>query len=1172
MMPIQNLLVCVGRRRQRGRLAALCVVAAAASASARPVVDLSFSPADAAPPAVLKLGAGAKVGAERAPSGSAALVFDGTEAAASAFDAAGLAERLAGGDATVSLWFRIDDFHDGAIGLGCAVQKAPGWGLSHLVVNLETEPTVFGKQSVGTGIDRDIVTGRWHHVAYAYSASNRLFRAFFDGRLQSDYRVGHTETTPLKDLLAPLGRKFRGQLADVRIWNRVLDEEAMLAFTPSAEAVAEAGRRLAALRDGAGHAGFRAWCEAWIAAASAQRQSTASTTTRWQALQDALDLAPRLAAWAKEVAPGSALASAPLLCLEIHPYSHEKRLPFAAPSDGKIVDSLRLRAAKGEHEAASFMLLPLRDVKAFELKVSALESDAATIPADCLDLRVVKVWYAPSLSWDTYFAGGREFPKLLPELLLRDDALVQVDERARRNRLRIDYPSGSRYVDVSAPGGTAEIPPFNYVMEPVADSPSLRPLPLASGRFQQFWLTARVPVDAAPGAYRGTVAMVADGKEVGRLALALEVLPFALPRARTRHDLSREYIGGMMHHCGLGSHIAMGKSRADAERRLLAEFRNLAEHNILHPFGPSFDNPEHDDLAIRQLEIMREAGLPCTLIFGGSAADMGWYGSEASPESDPTGFLEALERFQKRIDRQMALWDVQVGHRNVFFSGVDEAGPWGVRRQMPFFAELKRRGGRVFVTSGVFKDAGFAVDANDDPANINPATAAQWHATGGRLLSYAAPFTGPENPDLWRRTKGMRLYQAGYDGLAEYILYEGHHIWNEFVAAGRYKNFNLVYPTRDGLVDTVAWEALREGFDDVRYATLLRLLAAEALKSGPRELQDTARKAVAWLACVDPETVDLDAMRGQMVDWILQMHRALPHWRPPAEPVATSSAKPLPSPPGPSDAEALDAARKWIARNEYDHAIVALRQAAGWSGASPEARIEALTKLGECLRARRDRPGALEAFLTITTLREADRRQRGLAHLACAATWLAPVERDVQPAPETLKEAMAALTRAEETQALPPGDLAEAWLGFARAQRGAGLLAEAAETCRRVAAMNRLPEKLKGQAHLLLGDCLVDLGDPRMAVLSYEQAIPSAAYSALSKIGATARAAGDYRRAQAAYADLLPLAGEEEKKWVKRQLKLLTQVAKPVVKIQPENLELRKTVDDDELDRLLLGP
>lgn len=360
MMPIQNLPARVGRRRQRGRLAALCVVAAAASASARPVVDLSFSPADAAPPAVLKLGAGAKVGAERAPSGSAALVFDGTEAAASAFDAAGLAERLAGGDATVSLWFRIDDFHDGAIGLGCAVQKAPGWGLSHLVVNLETEPTVFGKQSVGTGIDRDIATGRWHHVAYAYSASNRLFRAFFDGRLQSDYRVGHTETTPLKDLLAPLGRKFRGQLADVRIWNRVLDEEAMLAFTPSAEAVAEAGRRLAALRDGAGHAGFRAWCEAWIAAASAQRQPTASTTTRWQALQDALDLAPRLAAWAKEVAPGSALASAPLLCLEIHPYSHEKRLPFAAPSDGKIVDSLRLRAAKGEHEAASFMLLPDR--------------------------------------------------------------------------------------------------------------------------------------------------------------------------------------------------------------------------------------------------------------------------------------------------------------------------------------------------------------------------------------------------------------------------------------------------------------------------------------------------------------------------------------------------------------------------------------------------------------------------------------------------------------------------------------------------------------------------------------------------------------------------------------------------------------------------------------------
>lgn len=1172
MMTIQSLLAGVARQCQRSRLVTLGVIALASCAAARPVVDLSFKTADAAPPAVLKLGAGAKVGDGRAPSGSGVFVFDGTEAAVATFEAPGLTEKLRGDDATVSLWFCVDDFHDGVVGLGCAIQKAPGWGLSHLAVNLETLPTVFGKQSVGSGIDRDIAPGRWHHVAYAYSASNRIFRAYFDGRLQSDYRVGHTEPTPLKDLLAPLGRKFRGQLADVRIWNRVLDEKAMLAFTPSSEAVDEVCRKLGALRDASVHAGFRAWCEAWRAEAAAQRQPAASTTTRWQALQDAMDLAPRLAAWTKEIAPGSALAASPLICLGIYPYSHEKRLPFVPPLDGRVVDALRLRAAQGEHEATSFMVLPLRDMATFELKVSALESDAATLPPTCIDLRVVKVWYAPSLSWDIYFAGGREFPKLLPELLLHDDALVQVDEGARRNRLRIDYPSGSRYVDISSPGGKAEVAPFNYVMEPVADSPALRPLPLTSGRFQQFWLTARVPAGATPGEYRGTVAMVVGGKEVGRIALALEVLPFALPRARTRHDLSREYIGGMMHHCNLGDQIAMGKSRADAERRLLAEFRNMAEHNILHPFGPSFDNPAQDDLAIRQLEIMREAGLPCTLIFGGSATDMGWYGSESSPESDPEGLREAVDRFNARIDRQMALWDAHVGHRNVFFSGVDEAGPWGVRRQMPFFSELKRRGGRVFVTSGVFKDAGFAVDANDDPANIDPANAAQWHATGGWLLSYAAPFTGPENPDLWRRTKGMRLYQADYDGLGEYILYEGHHIWNEFVAAGRYKNFNIVYPTRDGLVDTVAWEALREGFDDVRYATLLRLLAAEAVETGPRELQDVARKAVAWLACVDPETIDLDAMRGQMIDWILQMQRGMPRWRPPVEPVAKSSASPLPSPSRPSDAEALDAARKWIARNEYDRAVVALRQAADWSGASVEARIEALTKLGECHRERRERKEALEAFQVITTLYEASRLQRGLAHLACAATWLTPIERDAKPAPEALREASAALGRAEETQAVPLAELAEAWLGFARAQRGTGLLAEAVEACRRVAAMNRLPEKLKGQTYLLLGDCQVDLGDPRMAVLSYEQAIPSEAYSALSRIGATARAAGDYRRAQAAYADLLPLAGEEEKKWVERQLKLLTQVAKPVLKIQQEDLDLRKPVDADELDRLLLGP
>lgn len=1149
---------------------AITCAAAVAYADNVPVVDLSFDPASGAP-RVLELGAGARVGEMSAPSGSGTIACDGTAAATCQFRGEAIPAGTWGDAVSASLWFRVKDFHDGKIGLGCSVKKAAGWGLSHLDVNVKTETSVFGDQSVGTGIDREIVPGRWHHLAYIYSASNRTFRAYFDGRIQSDYRVGHDVPTRVKDLPGKFGEKFRGEFADVRIWNKVVEDAVLLDFTPSDEAVADVARRFRELCDSSRHPAFRNWCEARISEAKSLHQDRPTTVQRWQRLQDALDLAPRLASWAGEVPDGSLLASAPLMCLQINPYSYEKRLPFVAPFDGHVLDKLHIRAAQGEHEAISFMLFPFKDLDGFELKVSDLKSDSAVLLSESVDLRVVKVWYAPSLSWDTYFAGGREFPKLLPELLLHDDTLVRVDENTRRNLLRIDYPSGSRYVDISVPGSTEQVESFNYVMEPVADSKALRPLPLEAGSFRQFWLKVSVPADAAPGEYKGVVAMVAGGNEVGRFPISIEVLPFSLPRARTRYDLSREYIGGMMHHCSLADHIAMGKSRADAERRLLAEFQNMAEHNILYPFGPSFDDPERDDLAVRQLELMREAGMPRTLIFGGSAMDMGWYSSDATPESDPEGFSTAIERFHERIERQMKLWDLHVGHRNVFFSGVDEAGPGGVRRQFPFFAEIKRLGARIFVTSGDFKDAGFAVDANDHPASIEPAAAAQWHSTGGRLFSYAAPFTGPENPDLWRRTKGMRLYMADYDGLAEYILYEGHNIWNEFVWGSGYKNFNIVYPTRDGLVDTVAWEALREGFDDVRYATLLRLLAAEGVKSSDNDLRDTSRKAVEWLEGFDPETADLDEMRSRMIDWILLMQRDLPGWKLPVEAFAESSAKSLSHPVKTSDEAALEEAKLLMQRNEYDRAVVALRQAAERNGASVEDRIEALTRLGECHRALRNRPQALKSYESIANIREANKLQRGRAFLATAATWLAPVERDARRTEEELRQARAALERAEAGGAVPVGDMAKAWLDFARALREAGSLADAAEICRRIAGIERLPANIRGEANILLGDCHNDLGEYKMAVYSYEQAVNSNAGTALRKIAAAARAAGDYSRAQAAYSDLIPLTGGKDMKWVARQLKVMTEVSKPAVEIRPENLNLRPSLDDDELDRLLNG-
>ena len=78
----------------------------------------------------------------------------------------------------------------------------------------------------------------------------------------------------------------------------------------------------------------------------------------------------------------------------------------------------------------------------------------------------------------------------------------------------------------------------------------------------------------------------------------------------------------------------------------------------------------------------------------------------------------------------------------------------------------------------------------------------------------------------------------------------------------------MAYPTVDGVIDTLQWEGYREGVDDTRYlATLLDAID----KAGPVRAKD-ADAARQWLDTLDING-DLDAIRAQMIDWILQLRK-----------------------------------------------------------------------------------------------------------------------------------------------------------------------------------------------------------------------------------------------------------------------------------------------------------
>ena len=544
--------------------------------------------------------------------------------------------------------------------------------------------------------------------------------------------------------------------------------------------------------------------------------------------------------------------------LGVYPYGLDKVLPDERPKGAKEISALELRAAQDEYETASFVYAPDRDIGAFDIRPEDLKGPGGTIPAAAVDVKVVKVWFQPRDAWFTervYGLAQGDF-RLAPNMLLHDDSLVRVDETNKVNYLRVGYPDGTRYLDMRRRGRLSK---FNYDTEPVRDAPRFVPCALEKNRFRQFWITVKVPADAAAGDYRGRLVFTADGAAAGSLDVALAVYPFRLPSPRTHYDTSRKYYCSLMNGPSLEALVANSHDVARSERKLRAMCRSLVAHNVLNPHGPGDVKAlDGDDFALRSLVIWREEGLPCDALFGGRAFGFMQDGYVGWPEKDPEGYRKETDAHREYVKLQLDGMERVLGHRNRFFCGYDEASTQANRRQLECWRNIKELGGRIFTTSADPKEMAWVVDANDVPAACDASVAKAWHAAGALAFNYAAPFAGVTCPEVWRRMQGLRFYFADFDGLNDLAWWCGDNRWNDLTWRGsEYQQMGMVYPTEDGVIDTLAYDALREAIDDIRYLSLHRLLAE---KAGANDELD-------WVDAVDPEDVgDLDAFRREVAD------------------------------------------------------------------------------------------------------------------------------------------------------------------------------------------------------------------------------------------------------------------------------------------------------------------
>ncbi len=559
-------------------------------------------------------------------------------------------------------------------------------------------------------------------------------------------------------------------------------------------------------------------------------------------------------------------AAAPFVFYSVSPMSENQYLPDAYPLDAQAMAPIRILTARDEYEPGSFVIYPLKDLGKVKFTLSQFRTkDGRVFPQKELDLKVVKVWHQNLNGWYSYFMDVGQ--KLTPELLLNDEDLIKVDAKAGQNYARLTEKNGNVHYHWITPPNvidkrwtnikTKDESTFASMRENFRDAATFQPVTLQNGSFKQFFLTAHTPKGQAPGIYHGSIRLTnAAGKAVGVIPVAIRVLPFDLPEPMTYYNLKKPFLVTAYNYLKEYHFLEInGGDHALAEKQLEAVLRNQVEHNQTVHFLPGLPTGRHEDFDTA-LAIMKKVGMRLDPIFG----DAPTYSCNA---------FDAKFKYQ--------WYKKNFGHTNVYFALGDEPPAGAVISWRPtFYAYQKYPGFEFFIAGGdnvLFKGGYTYGWFNDAKAPEKRKTPRRWNEIRDAYLTwYACQHIGAENPAFNRRQNGLAPYLAGYSAFCNYA----HHLgtYND-TCRWLYRPMVFAYGTYDGVIDTLQWEGFREGVDDIRYATLMKTLAAEALQSKDIKIRYAGGQANQFLALMEPDKGNLDTIRQEMILHILKLKKLL---------------------------------------------------------------------------------------------------------------------------------------------------------------------------------------------------------------------------------------------------------------------------------------------------------
>jgi len=400
---------------------------------------------------------------------------------------------------------------------------------------------------------------------------------------------------------------------------------------------------------------------------------------------------------------------------------------------------------------------------------------------------------------------------------------------------------------------------------------------------RQFWLTIHIPDDAQAGIYETAVKVIPRNAPATELTLEVTVPPFDLREPQFEYSV---YYPVWLYDESMSDAFVEKYGPLTAEL-YLAECRNMVAHGCTNPniyAGAEVNKDGSLDFTTlgRYLDVREQAGMgpggPLYIFDGGNKI----------VSRDLT-----KEEWERNVEatREIVAWCQTRGYDEVYFMAGDELTGEALRAERDSFESIHEGGGKIYVAccQDFF---GIVGDLLDCPVLLHPGRADDIltlesrnflqseealaaynprqllapriqelikgvHDNGFKIFTYMDPVSGHAQPDMHRRHRGLGLWKTGIDGTMTWAYIHirdkgGPKPNGSWVNVGG-RRFVVRGP--EGPVDTLGWEAYREGYDDARYLATLQDAIAKA--------GDRGRQAQQWLDSITVDA-DLDAWRWEM--------------------------------------------------------------------------------------------------------------------------------------------------------------------------------------------------------------------------------------------------------------------------------------------------------------------